>query len=175
MASLQRKQMKRVLPLISKGTWFDSRSSSWPSQQKSKGWNTKSRSFYGNSGLYSECTQVQHFTGNFQRFSEMIEIKSTVSQPVWPLCLRLKIMRISFEQCWSQQVHRAFEVKCSLHERQSLMSQELQQGCIYAEKNLWCRSTKCQAQLKGFGACVCRWVERCDFFLLCLVFGFLFY
>lgn len=25
---------------------------------------------------------------------------------------------------------------------------------------------------KVFGACVCRWVERCDFFLLCLVFVF---
>lgn len=123
MASLQRKHMKGVLPLISKGTWFDSRSSSWPSQKKSKGWNTQSRSFYGNSGLYSECTQVQRFTGNFQRFSQMIEIKSTVSQPVWSLCLKLKIMRISFVQDWSQQVHQAFEVKRI--ERQSLMSLEL--------------------------------------------------
>lgn len=42
----------------------------------------------------------------------------------------LKMIRISSKQCWSQQVHRAFEVKCSPRESQSLMSLELQQGCI---------------------------------------------
>lgn len=114
--------MRRVLPVISNGAWFESKSPSWPSEHKSRAWKTKLRSFYGNLGLYSKCIWVQRFTGNFQGSSQAIKIKSTVTQPVWPLCPRLKMVRISFEQCWSPQVHQAYEVKCSPRESQSLMS-----------------------------------------------------
>lgn len=126
--SSKEKTDEKSLPVFSKRAWFDSRSSSWPSQKR-KGWKKKPRSIYGNAGLYSKCTQVQSFTGNFQASSQVVQIKSTVSQSVWPLCLRPKMM-ISFEQCWFQQVHRAAEVKCSPCESQSLMSLKLQQRCI---------------------------------------------